>query len=228
ELVGAQEVEHRLQPHQSEQRQGRAVQGRARHGGVDPFGEGGVEEVADEQGEEQTQRAGDADGHHADQQARAVGAGVREQAPQVTDVVAGDAAPVPAGRVACGRIALGTPGSEHAPGYTGPSPGAGSRALPFPGGGRLPGGGVRSRRLDGGSMSTDRPPTPPSTPLWRPSPERADATRLEAFRRHAERVTGTSLPDYDALHAWSVREPDRFWLELAAFLRIPFTTVAPH
>ena len=77
-------------------------------------------------------------------------------------------------------------------------------------------------------MSTDRPPTPPSTPLWRPSPERADATRLEAFRRHAERVTGTSLPDYDALHAWSVREPDRFWLELAAFLRIPFSTVAPH
>jgi acetoacetyl-CoA synthetase len=42
-------------------------------------------------------------------------------------------------------------------------------------------------------------------PLWTPSAERADATRLAAFRRRV------GLPDYDALHAWSVAEPERFW-----------------
>ena len=42
-------------------------------------------------------------------------------------------------------------------------------------------------------------------PLWVPSAERAYATRLAAFRRRA----GAS--DYDALHAWSVVEPEGFW-----------------
>ena len=77
-------------------------------------------------------------------------------------------------------------------------------------------------------MSEGRPNVTLSTPLWQPSPERAGATRLEAFRRHAERVTGASLPDYDALHAWSVNEPDRFWLELAAYLQVPFIRTAAH
>ena len=35
-------------------------------------------------------------------------------------------------------------------------------------------------------------------PLWSPSPERAEATRLAAFRRRA------GAPDYEALHAWSI------------------------
>ena len=42
-------------------------------------------------------------------------------------------------------------------------------------------------------------------PLWVPSPERADATRLAAFRRRA------GAPDYDTLHAWSIAEPEGFW-----------------
>jgi acetoacetyl-CoA synthetase len=42
-------------------------------------------------------------------------------------------------------------------------------------------------------------------PLWVPSAERADATRLAAFRRRA------GAAEYDALHAWSVAEPEQFW-----------------
>jgi acetoacetyl-CoA synthetase len=42
-------------------------------------------------------------------------------------------------------------------------------------------------------------------PLWAPSAERADATRLAAFRRRA------GAADYDALHAWSISEPEGFW-----------------
>jgi acetoacetyl-CoA synthetase len=43
------------------------------------------------------------------------------------------------------------------------------------------------------------------TPLWAPSADRADATRLAAFRRRA------GAPDYDALHAWSIEQPEEFW-----------------
>src|SRR4051794_9734566 len=42
-------------------------------------------------------------------------------------------------------------------------------------------------------------------PLWVPSAERVDATRLDAFRRRA------GAPDYDALHAWSIDDPADFW-----------------
>ena len=42
-------------------------------------------------------------------------------------------------------------------------------------------------------------------PLWVPSPERAEATRLAAFRRRA------GAPDYEALHAWSIERPEEFW-----------------
>src|SRR5690606_16839945 len=59
-------------------------------------------------------------------------------------------------------------------------------------------------------------------PLWRPTPERAAATRMEAFRRAAEERHGLRLPDYDALHAWSVREPEAFWGFLAEDLGLPF------
>jgi len=50
-----------------------------------------------------------------------------------------------------------------------------------------------------------------AAPLWRPEPEAAARTQIEAFRRAAEEESGASLPDYAALHAWSVRERERFW-----------------
>ncbi len=60
------------------------------------------------------------------------------------------------------------------------------------------------------------------TPLWVPAASRAAATKMERFRRFAERATGMALTDYDALHAFSVTEPERFWGLLADFLRLPF------
>jgi acetoacetyl-CoA synthetase len=44
-----------------------------------------------------------------------------------------------------------------------------------------------------------------AAPLWTPTPERADATRLAAFRRRA------GLADYEALHEWSVDAGAEFW-----------------
>jgi acetoacetyl-CoA synthetase len=48
-------------------------------------------------------------------------------------------------------------------------------------------------------------------PLWSPSPERAAATHLSAFRIEIERRFATSLPDYPALHAWSIANRAGFW-----------------
>src|SRR5688500_9833969 len=53
--------------------------------------------------------------------------------------------------------------------------------------------------------------------LWSPSPERVAASRLTAFvRRLAAGDLGPPPPagdlaSYEALHAWSVREPAEFW-----------------
>ncbi len=54
-------------------------------------------------------------------------------------------------------------------------------------------------------------------PLWRPSPERAAATQLHAFRVEVERRFVESLPDFAALHAWSVADRAAFWSTLWDF-----------
>jgi len=48
-------------------------------------------------------------------------------------------------------------------------------------------------------------------PQWQPSPERAAATELDAFRVEVERRFAESLPDYPALHAWSIAHRPEFW-----------------
>ena len=48
-------------------------------------------------------------------------------------------------------------------------------------------------------------------PLWTPSPERVAATNLAAFTARARALSGRALPDYAALHAWSVEQPGAFW-----------------
>jgi len=57
--------------------------------------------------------------------------------------------------------------------------------------------------------------------LWRPTRARADASTIEAFRRAAELRHRLTLPDYDALHAWSVERPHDFWSFAAEWLRLP-------
>ena len=51
----------------------------------------------------------------------------------------------------------------------------------------------------------------PDQPLWTPTPERIAAANVTAFRLAAERRWGVALPDYEALHAWSVAQPEQFW-----------------
>jgi len=53
--------------------------------------------------------------------------------------------------------------------------------------------------------------------LWRPSPERIANANLTRFMRCITARTGTALPDYDALYAWSLAQPAQFWSELARF-----------
>ncbi|MBI1907556.1 MAG: acetoacetate--CoA ligase, partial [Rhodocyclales bacterium] len=53
-----------------------------------------------------------------------------------------------------------------------------------------------------------------TAPLWQPTPERIARANITAFARQCEQRWGVALPDYDALHAWSVGQPERFWTSL--------------
>jgi acetoacetyl-CoA synthetase len=48
-------------------------------------------------------------------------------------------------------------------------------------------------------------------PLWQPSAERIAAANITDFARRAEGRWGVPLSDYQALHAWSVAQPEQFW-----------------
>lgn len=50
-----------------------------------------------------------------------------------------------------------------------------------------------------------------SAPLWAPSPERVAATQLTAFRREIETRHGVAVPDFAALHRWSIENRAAFW-----------------
>lgn len=52
-----------------------------------------------------------------------------------------------------------------------------------------------------------------SAPLWQPSAERIQSTRLSAFIRHTRR----EFADYQALHRWSVEDSEAFWQEVWQF-----------
>ena len=51
-------------------------------------------------------------------------------------------------------------------------------------------------------------------PLWRPDPQRIARARITAFTRRIESEHGIALPDYQALHRWSVDQPGEFWSAL--------------
>ncbi len=58
--------------------------------------------------------------------------------------------------------------------------------------------------------------TADSVVLWTPSAERVAACQLTAFRTTVAEKHGLQLPDYSALHAWSVAEREEFWREVWA------------
>ncbi len=53
--------------------------------------------------------------------------------------------------------------------------------------------------------------------LWRPDAERVVGAAITAFHRQVEARQDIMLPDYAALHRWSVEHPDRFWQALWEF-----------
>ncbi len=62
--------------------------------------------------------------------------------------------------------------------------------------------------------------SPDGQPIWTPSPARVAASNMTAFRLRVESRHGVDLPDYAALHAWSVANPDAFWSDLWTFCGI--------
>ncbi len=60
-------------------------------------------------------------------------------------------------------------------------------------------------------MDPEPSPVPPSEPLWIPSEQRVAATSMDRFRATAEAVAGTELVDSEALHRWSIANPEAFW-----------------
>lgn len=50
-----------------------------------------------------------------------------------------------------------------------------------------------------------------TTPLWEPSTTAVQSTQMYALMQRIDREHGTSLTDYEALHAWSVEHLDAFW-----------------
>src|ERR1700730_2371887 len=54
-------------------------------------------------------------------------------------------------------------------------------------------------------------------PLWSPSPERVDATKVMGFLRETNRRHQLRLQSYRDPHAWSVQNPDLFWDQLWDF-----------
>jgi acetoacetyl-CoA synthetase len=59
------------------------------------------------------------------------------------------------------------------------------------------------------------------TPLWRPDPERVEASRIAAFRRWLA-GRGVEVADYQALWEWSVTDLEAFWGALTEFLGVRF------
>jgi acetoacetyl-CoA synthetase len=56
-----------------------------------------------------------------------------------------------------------------------------------------------------------------SGPLWQPSEARIRRAQLTAFMAAVEAERGVRLPDYAALHRWSVEHPGPFWAAVWSF-----------
>ena len=57
-------------------------------------------------------------------------------------------------------------------------------------------------------------------PLWTPSPELVAASHVRGFMEGVNRRHGTDIRDYAQLHAWSIANLEKFWLEVWDFGRV--------
>ena len=62
-------------------------------------------------------------------------------------------------------------------------------------------------------------------PLWQPTKERIQKTRMYAFMEKASRKYGFA-PDWLSMHEWSVKRSDQFWQEMFDFAEIKASTPA--
>ena len=58
------------------------------------------------------------------------------------------------------------------------------------------------------------------SPLWVPSEERVRDANLTAFRAALEKRWACSLPDFDALHQFSLEEMESFWVSIWEFMGV--------
>lgn len=52
---------------------------------------------------------------------------------------------------------------------------------------------------------------PVDSPIWQPGRDVVETSNIKAFIDHINAYYGLSIKDYDALHHWSVTEPEQFW-----------------
>ena len=69
-------------------------------------------------------------------------------------------------------------------------------------------------------------------PLWQPDSARIQNSRLSRFQRTAEERYGRSFQNYQALHQWSIEQPEEFWAHVWSFCEVlantPYTKVCEH
>ncbi|QXI26655.1 acetoacetate--CoA ligase [Pseudomonas vanderleydeniana] len=58
--------------------------------------------------------------------------------------------------------------------------------------------------------------------LWRPSAERIEKTRIEAFRRFVNHRHDLQIADYPALHQFSIERREDFWQAIVDFFEVAF------
>ncbi len=62
--------------------------------------------------------------------------------------------------------------------------------------------------------------------IWSPSNELVSTCALSRFMATVAKATGQGFANYQELHTWSVREPERFWGQALKFLKIGATGAA--
>jgi acetoacetyl-CoA synthetase len=61
---------------------------------------------------------------------------------------------------------------------------------------------------------------PISKPLWQPTPAQVALASITRFTQEAESQWGRTFRDYGALHDWSVKQPEEFWISVWDFCGI--------
>jgi acetoacetyl-CoA synthetase len=63
-------------------------------------------------------------------------------------------------------------------------------------------------------------------PIWSPSPERIERAKLTRFLRFVRERYQAPVPDYSALHRWSIEFPENFWSAVWDFCEVRAQTRA--